>query len=462
MEIVQALSRALTQRIGNDSFNLWFHGGQSLRVKQGRLFVMASSPFKLDRIRAHYRAALEQACSEVLHNVPKLEFQVSGELATVAASTVAKSGQLCAAAGQATEDQPCEAASDRRTRRARRRFANLRTFVVGEGNRLALTSCEMVVNRPGEISPLFIHGPCGVGKSHLLEGIWSELRRRRGLRVVYLTAEQFTSYFLEALKGSGLPSFRRKYRGADALILDDVHFLIGKRATITELQNTVDAMLRDGRQLVLAGDRPPGQLPELGAALTARFSSGMVCAMQPSDAATRLAIARQMCTARRLEIPSGVLQYLADEFPGDARQISGALHRLEATELALQRTIDLSLAKEALADLVRAGRRAVQLDDIEHAVCDVLGLEGKKLQAPNKSKAVSHPRMLAMWLARKHTRAALSHIGQHFGRRSHTTVVSAQKKVDRWLAEHSTMHLNGRSWNVEETIREIEQRLRVG
>jgi chromosomal replication initiator protein len=148
--------------------------------------------------------------------------------------------------------------------------------------------------------------------------------------------------------------------------------------------------------------------------------------------------------------------------PGDARQIAGALNRLAASSQAWGRPMDLPLAREALADLIRCARPLVQLHDIERAVCDEFGLDANKLQSQQKSKAVAHPRMLAMYLARKHTRAALSEIGAHFGRRSHTTVVSAEKAVNGWIAKQAALHVDGRTWNVHEAIRHIESRLRLG
>jgi len=458
MEIRTALARGVARHVGQEDFELWFGGGDALALEGSTLVVQAGSQFKLDRIRSAFRNALAEAACEVLHCQPTLEFR----LVPTASPTNGRTSE--AVAQSAAESTPAAAASDNgRRKHPRRRFANLRTFVAGSGNRLALTSCEMIVDRPGEITPLYLYGPPGVGKTHLLEGVWSAVRSASPLtRVVYLSAEQFTSYFLEALKGSGLPSFRRKYRGADVLIIDDVQFFAGKRATVTELQHTVDQMLRDGRQVVLAADRPPGQLTQLGDALIARLSSGMVCAMNPADRETRLAITRQMATQRRLEVPRNVLQYIADHFSGDARQISGALNRLQAMATAYQRPIDLAFAQQTLADLVRASCRPVQLADIERAVCDCLGLEKTKLQSPQKSKAVAHPRMLAMYLARKHTRAGLSEIGDHFGRRSHTTVVSASKRVSDWLAQQSALSIDGRTWAIHDAITEIEGRLQVG
>ncbi len=159
----------------------------------------------------------------------------------------------------------------------------------------------MIVEQPGEVTPFFVHGPTGVGKTHLLEGIWSEMRRRGGRRVIYLAAEQFTTYFLQALRGSGLPSFRQKYREVDLLIIDDVQFFAGKQATIIELLHTIDALLRESRQLVLAADRPLQELRGLGNEFAARTAGGLACGMQPLDFETRREVLRQSrCAARIL------------------------------------------------------------------------------------------------------------------------------------------------------------------
>ncbi len=345
----------------------------------------------------------------------------------------------------------------------RRRFAGLDSFVVGDANRLAATSARMVVRTPGQLTPLMFHGPTSVGKTHLLEGIWSAARRSH-LRTstLYLSAEQFTSYFLEALRGSGLPSFRRKYRGVGLLIIDDLQFFVGKRATQVELLHTIDGFLREGRQLVFAADRSPAELPELGPELTTRLSSGLVCGIEPPDYATRLGIVAQMARRMKIALPVEVQQYVASRLTSHARELSGALCRLQATGEALGRPISLALAEEALADLVRNSARVVRLPDIEKAVCEVFGLDPSSLQDGGRGKRVSHPRMLAMWLARKHTRAALSEIGHYFGRRSHSTVVSAQKRVDAWMASGSPLDLAERRWPVDDAIRQVECRLSVG
>jgi chromosomal replication initiator protein len=345
----------------------------------------------------------------------------------------------------------------------RRRFANLGSFVLGTSNRLAFTTAQMALARPGSVSPLLVYGPHGVGKTHLLEGIWSAFRRaHRQAGAIYLSAEQFTSYFLEALRGAGLPSFRRKYRDVELFILDDIQFFAGKRATLVELLHTVDTLGAAGKQLVFAADRSPAALKSLGPELAARLAGAMACRIEPPEYATRLAIVAQLATEWEIAIPPEVQAYVASHLTSQARELAGALRRLEATSLALGKPITLALAEEALGDLIHTSGRAVRLGDIEKAICDVFHLEPDSLQSDRKVKTVSHPRMLAMWLARKHTRVALSEIGHFFGRRSHSTVISAQKKVELWMAAGAPLDVDGRRCNVEDAIRRVEESLRAG
>jgi chromosomal replication initiator protein len=344
-----------------------------------------------------------------------------------------------------------------------RRFAALESFVVGDGNRLALTAAESVVKRPGAVTPLLLYGPTGCGKTHLLEGVWTGIRRRsHSRRVVLLSAEQFTTYFVEALRGSGLPSFRRKYRDAELLLIDDVQFLVGKRATIVELQHTIDAFVRAGRQLVLTADRPPAELAGLGPEITTRLSGGLVCGIEPLDQPTRLGVLRQLAARSARPIPDDTLLLLAERLNGDARTLSGAINRLTAASEALQQPITGALAQQALADIFRSTHRVVRMSDVEQVVCELFGVPPETLQSPGKSRVASQPRMLAMWLARKHTRAAFSEIGQHFGRRSHSTVISAEKKVNHWRASGAELQLAHGTCAVDDAIRRLELRLQCG
>ncbi len=341
-----------------------------------------------------------------------------------------------------------------------RQFDRFETFVVGRGNRLAHSAAQSVAERPGLITPLFFHGPPGSGKTHLLESIYSATRAITGARALYLSSEQFTTFFLEALRGGGLPNFRRKVREIDLLIVDDLQFLRGKRATVVELQHTLDVLVRGGRQIVLAADRPPSRLTDIGGDLVTRLTGGLVCGMEDADETTRAGLVQRFASESQTALPDDVIQLLAREFSGDARQIRGACWRLKATSEALREPIDRGMAQTALHDLLATSKRVVMLTDIERAVCEECGISPQMLREESRSRAGSHPRMLAMWLARKYTRAASSEISLFFGRRSHSTVISAEKKVERWKADEAFVQLGTGSCKVSEALKRLEQRLR--
>ena len=462
---------ALKQRIGEDRFGVWFASQTRFRAENGRLIVTAGSKFRVDWLREHFREDLLAIANLVVGNGTLVEYDVDPALArknnsaggtkVPAPSPAAGDSSVSVAARSRPATTP--AATGEGATTARRKFASLDSFVVGAGNRLAATSVEMVVEKPGSVSPLFLHGPAGSGKTHLLEGIWSTIRAKNpGKRVVYLSAEQFTSHFLDALHGRGLPSFRQKYRGVDVLILDDVQFFAGKKATLIELQHTVDNLLREGKQLVLAADRPPADLRELGPELSARFAGGLVCAIELADRATRTGIVTRFCRQLQCPLPADVVDLIASRVPGDARRLAGAVHRLALAGRAHGGPITTAIAEQALADLVASSGRVVHLPEIERVVCEVFGVAAEDLQSEKKSKCLSQPRMLAMWLARKYSRAGLTEIGSYFGRRSHSTVVSAHKKVDSWIARNATIDLADRPCAIDEAVRRIEARLQAG
>ncbi|MDA7951273.1 MAG: DnaA/Hda family protein, partial [Pirellulaceae bacterium] len=276
-----------------------------------------------------------------------------------------------------------------------------------------------------------------------------------------LSADQFPCYFLEALHGSGLPSFRRKYRDVQLLVIDDVQFFAGKKATLVELQHTVDALLREGKQLVFTADRPPAELTALGDELINRFSGGLACEVKRPEYATRQKIVRQLAVEKGLELSEEVIQLIAREILGDVRQISGALNRLRIVSRAHSGPIGLEEAGQILSDLFASVCKVVRLHDIETAICEVFGMQAETLQANKRTKEVSHPRMLAMWLARKYTRSGLVEIGEYFGKKSHSTVISSQRKISQWLETGKRLQISHKECPLEEVVRRVENELKI-
>ncbi len=336
-------------------------------------------------------------------------------------------------------------------------------FIQGDHNRLAYTAATMVLEKPGQITPLFIHGPHGSGKSHLAVGLAHKLRATYKMRrVLVLTGEQFTIEFTESARGGGFANFRRKYRDVDVLVIDDLQFCLGKAATLAELRNTIDMLLRDRKQVILIADRSLNELSGLTSDLHARLAGGMTCGIEPVDLETRVKLLEQLCSQQNVELPTFTIRELAAQSAGDARILQGVAHRLVAQQRMCGGTLDHDQAIRCTLDLVRASQPVVRMNDIERVVCETFGLDDKALQAKTKSQNVSQPRMLAMFLARKYTRSALSEIGEYFGKRQHSTVISAQKKVESWLDEDELLQCGRGRLSVKEILRNLESTLRVG
>ncbi|HEX5470587.1 MAG TPA: chromosomal replication initiator protein DnaA, partial [Lacipirellulaceae bacterium] len=338
----------------------------------------------------------------------------------------------------------------------------LANFVVGASNDYAFRAAQLTGRGRQQASPLVFCGPTGVGKTHLLKAILREYRRvHPHAAAVYLSAEQFTTGFVEAVRGSGMPSFRQKCRGARLLAIDDLQFFAGKRRTVEELLHTFDTMAADGRQLVIASDRRLSDLRGLGPELVSRLAGGLICEIEMPEFATRVGILRRMRDEMGLAVDDSVLSLVAQQVAEGARELRGAMHRLEAMSHAYAEPISRQLAERALADLARYSTRSVRLADVQKAVCDVFGIEPAQLRSERKGRCVSEPRMLAMWLARRYTRAPWSEIGEFFGRRSHSTVISAHRRVEKLITRNAQIAISDRTCGVEDAIRRVETVLRT-
>jgi chromosomal replication initiator protein len=489
MEIMSAVQNALLDRVGQQRFDVWFADRARMAWRAGVLTVSVPSQMDRDFVRRNFWSALEAACVSATGRAIPLSLEVEERAEAVSTpsavaahvepstpptlrlpyqhSSPARRMSQGVGASQGVGVGGANISVSRTEATAslppRRDFARLESFVVGTANQLAHKSAEVVSQSPGRVTPLFLHGPTGVGKTHLLEGIWSAARQmNRELRAVYLTAEQFTSLFLDAMHSSGMPNFRRKYRGVDLLLIDDLQFLGGKQQTLIELLHTLDTLVAEGKQVVFAADRMPAELAELGPELVPRLQGGLVCRIDPPEFETRRTLVVEWGEQLGLELEEDVPDLLAERFANHARELRGALHLLQIASQLHCRPIDRSLAEEVLADQMRQSARVIRLPDIIRAVSEVCGVAAQSLCAENKSKQVSYPRMLAMYLARKHTRAPLSEIGKFFGQRSHSSVSAAQKKVGQWVVSREQLRLVHRTLRTDEAVRQVEERLLIG
>lgn len=346
------------------------------------------------------------------------------------------------------------------TPRAGRRWKKLDDFVVGPCNRVAHASAASVVEDPGQgANPLVLHGPTGVGKTHLLEGVYLGLRRA-GERPCYVTAEEFTTRFVQASRLGKMGAFRRQFRECSALLLDNLNFLATKRATQEEFLNTFDALVADGRQVVVTTDCHPRLADDLMPELADRLLGGAVWGLLPPDPETRLGILRKKAgAAPGAPVPDVVLKYLAGHLRGNARELEGAVNSVRHYARVTGRPADAALAREALGDLLRHAVRVVTVADVDAAVCAALRLVTGTLQSKARTWAVTHPRMVAVYLCRKHTAATYGEISKHFGAKTHSTAVAAEKKVRAWLAADARVAIGDRDWPAKELVDRVEREL---
>ncbi|MDZ4109806.1 MAG: chromosomal replication initiator protein DnaA [Brevundimonas sp.] len=316
-------------------------------------------------------------------------------------------------------------------------------FVEGHGNAFALAIAKQVAAwADGHFNPVFLCGPYGFGKTHLLNAIaWEAQRLRPEARVVYLTAERFLSTFVKAMQDRQTAAFKDSLRNADMLLIDDVQFVGGKTSTQEELLSTLTALIQDGRRVVLSADRPPLALTEIEPRLRGHMASGLTCPIEPGDRALKLAVARNRLEAlSRLGVVDGVigdavLEHLVDRTPGSMRELEGAVTTLAAVSGGRLSALTVEDTQKLLGAALRGGpERRITVDEIQKTVSEHFNLKQADLLSERRTRAVARPRQIAMYLCKQHTTRSYPDIGRRFGGRDHTTVLHGVRKIDSLLA----------------------------
>ncbi len=462
--------------IGLSSFAMWFPHNARLSATGHLVTIATDSSFLRDVVRTNMDDDLRRAAKQIFGAGSTVRYVVSElkpagpeQTNTKPVKQSTQSSQVESAATKNSIAKPKLGQSPAAQRLAPAAQplsvggGSFDTFVTGEANRFAFEVARQVARRGTMGTPVTLLGDCGSGKSHLLAAIRDDYRRRfPKSRVLLLTAEQFTTGFLGALNGGGLPNFRQKHRGVDLLIVDNLPFFVGKRATIEELQYTIDTVLADGGQVVLASSKPLAELSQLGSEMISRCASGLTCDLGLPDAAARKSIISQLFARHETPVDEDVISVLASGLATGVREIMGVVNRLATQHTLLGDIIDRPLAERVVGQANRHARRPVKLDDIQRVVCDFFGVDGKALRSDDRHKSVSQPRMLAMWLARKYTQSAWREIGSYFGGRSHSTVISAHRRIETQLGRASEMRIAGQPWQLHEAIERLEAALRTG
>jgi chromosomal replication initiator protein len=486
----ELLRQRLHTELGEQKARMWFGESTGLELDGGALRVTAGSPYAAAWIDRHFagtlrRLAREAAGGEIAVAVASREEPRGGVPAAAAGSMpvgrgVARGGDrgesrrtprpgeggdsgssgrmdppgrgpwMALPGDSAAEPAESDAAPRRPGRgggsgAARPAWRRLEEFVVGDSNRLAYSVAERVAAAAGHESLLFVHGDCGVGKTHLLQGICRRRRESRpGEQVRYLTGEQFTNEFIAAVRSGSIEGFRRRCRRLDLLAIDDVHFLSNKTATQAEFLHTLDAIALGGATLVLASDEHPRSIGRFSRSLVSRFLAGMVVCVERPDRETRLTLLRRLADARSMRLSPSAEQFLASRYPGSARDLEGAIARLAAIS-ALEAEDGAGVGGPAgeagpeigmlLVDRLvsqesgGAARPPIRFAAILEAVADELAVPREELLSDGRRREAVTARGLAAYLARRFTSMSFPEIARGLGRRNHSAIHAAESRV---------------------------------
>ncbi|MFO0937713.1 MAG: DnaA/Hda family protein [Gemmataceae bacterium] len=463
------LEAAVANAVGTQRYELWFRSHVRFVVSDTEVVVSGKSEPFISWLSSTFAEELPRIASQTLGPKRTLRYAVNPAVFAVepVAVQTEKSAKQPAGPkvnlfGETIQPPPSPAKVKPAEAKVGRRYRTLNDFVVGSCNRVAHAAAQMVVDEPGQAgNPVVFHGPVGVGKTHLLEGVYAGIRRHNpDMRPLFVTAEDFTSRAVQAMRFGKMAAFRSKYREASALIVDDLHVLAKKTATQEEFLYTFDALLADGKPIVVSMDCHPRLADELMPELVDRLLGGVIWNLMPPDDETRLALLKSKANAAGpLAFPSDVLTFLARNLRGNVRELEGAITAIRHFARVANRPIEIAIAREAVGDLLRHSVRGVTLAEIDAAVCRALHLKPGTLQSASKAWTVTHPRMAAIFLARKHTAATYGEIAKQFGVRQHSTAVAAEKRVRNWLAKGERVNVGDHEWPAADLLARIEREL---
>ncbi len=409
-------------------FGTWFKG-TSLDIKEGEAVVYCPHSYSRDWLKNKYNEQILQAIKKSEPSIKKITYQ-----------TKKQDGLERLELGIATAPQkpPEKTAKEEITPdKSPNLNANytFETLVVGNNNSLAYAVAKEAASQPGKKhNPLFIYGGVGLGKTHLAQAIGhAVLQNKKGAKIVYVSCETFTNDFISAIASKKMAEFKKTYRQADVLIVDDIQFLSAKEGSQEEFFHTFNTLQQNARQIVLTADKTPQAIPALEGRLASRFGGGMVVDIQPPNYETRIAILNSKCQERNYFLPEEVIEFIARSITSNIRELEGALNRLVVFCQFNGTTANLEIAQRVLGDIVQSISRKTDSAEIINAVCKYYNLEREDIVSKKRKKELIIPRQIAIYLMREMTNKSLPQIGSIMGGKDHSTILHSENKIKNLL-----------------------------
>ena len=449
------LRNRLRSVLNEHEFNTWF-GQASLNLDGDTATLLVPNHLFLNWIKDRYHTLLEQALVLAAGQPMLLALAIVDEGVRISAVppkliSPALAAPLPVLASQAPAPiSGAPAASGASAINPRYTFD---TFLVGPSNELAHAACLAVASQPGrQYNPLFIYGGPGLGKTHLLCAVGNSiLKNNPQAKVHYCSAESFTNELIKAIRFDGVSAFQEKYRHMDCLLLDDIQFLGGRERTQEEFFHTFNSLYNSGKQIVVTSDKMPKEIVYLEKRVCSRFEWGLLADLQPPDEELKMAILHNKAQERGMELGLNVAQFLARQSDNNIRSLEGYLTRLIAVSEIQGVEITIDMATKIIGSL--ASDHKIKIDDIINMTADYFGIQVEDIKSGRKNREVSHPRQIAMYMARKLTKNSFPEIGKAFGNKDHSTVVKGVKKIEDLIRS---------SYEAAEQIRRLEQSIMEG
>ncbi|CDM67199.1 Chromosomal replication initiator protein DnaA [Clostridium bornimense] len=400
------------------SFNTWIKSICPIEITGDTIKLSVPNDFTREILEGRYKDLLINAIKVATNKEYKIEFLIGSEEAITKSETPKQNIVMSSPAdGMQAVLNP---------------KYTFDSFVIGNSNRFAHAASLAVSESPAKAyNPLFIYGGVGLGKTHLMHAIGHYiLNKNPKARVAYISSEKFTNELINSIKDDTNEEFRSKYRNVDVLLIDDIQFIAGKERTQEEFFHTFNALHDANKQIILSSDRPPKEIPTLEDRLRSRFEWGLIADIQPPDFETRIAILKKKADEENLDIPNDVLGYIANTIKSNIRELEGALIRIVAFSSLTNKEISVDLALLALRDIIaNRSSKAITIEYIQEMVANYFNVTVEDLKSARRTKSITYPRQIAMYLCRKNTDNSLPKIGEEFGGRDHTTVIHAYEKI---------------------------------
>ena len=442
-QLWQKLSAALKPQVSADTFKRWFSGLQLIEATSNSLTFRVPNNIYQYWIESNHMAALHAAIQVALGAPREVKFLSPSEPSIEPA--VEKTATKETDSGP--ENKPGGAAPGLNPRNT------FESFVVGPNNEIAHAAALAVAQSPARTyNPLFVYGGVGLGKTHLMQAIGQYvLAKKKNTKVIYLSSELFINEFIDAIQHNNLVKFRKRYRQADLLLIDDIHFLSGKERSQEEFFHTFNTLFDGHKQIVLSSDRPASEIANLEHRLVSRFEWGLTAELQPPAIETRLAILRKKARTMQINLPDEVFDFLAGRIRTNVRRLEGALMRVASFASLSGKALTQEVIEHLLKDILQEeARNLITIEQIQRRVAEHFDVRLADMTSKRRPASIAFPRQVAMYLARELTKSSLNEIGDAFGGRDHGTVLHACKLVKKRMKEHD---------NIRQTISFIDSSL---